>query len=291
MANESREPDAAPTDFVAAIISDPKTVPDVQLLYGYIGASSEEKCERLYLSLDLSNYVEIPMSAILHRAPATPQQDSYGGVTVWVKKDAALTYKMAPAAQALAHYFAGAIQAGGAAAWHQPVTPVAMEAAAAVRPIATRNQPQCPYPTEICTMTAGCRHLSMQCPNTAAYACAPSVIGYCGGTPAEDVAAAAAVRPIATRNQPQCPYPTEICTMTAGCRHLSMQCPNTAAYACAPSVIGYCGGTPQEAMAAAQPAAVPPVVGYTMHCGPGCAPFTVSPYPTRHLGCTTGCPW
>ena len=39
-------------------------------------------------------------------------QDPHGAVTVWVRRDAALIHKMAPAAQALAHYFAGAIQSG-----------------------------------------------------------------------------------------------------------------------------------------------------------------------------------
>ncbi len=93
------------------------------LLTGYLGASSEEAHERLYLSPDLTNYVEIPQAAILHRAPLPAEQDAHGGVTLWVKKDAALQYKMAPAAQALANYFAGAIQAGaqGAAPAAQPM--------------------------------------------------------------------------------------------------------------------------------------------------------------------------
>ena len=96
-------------DFIRQIVSDPKNVPDVMLLNGYLGASSEEGCERLYLSPDLTNYVEIPNTAILHRASLPKEQDAHGGVTLWVKKDAALQYKMAPAAQALANYFAGAI--------------------------------------------------------------------------------------------------------------------------------------------------------------------------------------
>src|SRR5262249_15441421 len=97
--------------FVRAIVSDPNSVPDVMLLYGYVGASSEAEHERLYLRIDLSNYVEIPKSAILHRAAAPTEQDPHGGVTLWVKQDAKLVYKMAPGAQALAHYFAGQIQA------------------------------------------------------------------------------------------------------------------------------------------------------------------------------------
>jgi hypothetical protein len=98
--------------FIRHIVTDPKNVPDVMLLTGYLGASSEEAHERLYLSADLTNYVEIPNTAILHQAPLPKEQDAHGGVTLWVRKDAALQYKMAPAAQALANYFAGAIQAG-----------------------------------------------------------------------------------------------------------------------------------------------------------------------------------
>jgi hypothetical protein len=89
-------------NFIRQIVSDPKNVPDVTLLTGYLGASSEEGHERLYLSPDLSNYVEIPKAAILHQVPLPAEQDAHGGVTLWVKKDAALQYKMAPAAQALA---------------------------------------------------------------------------------------------------------------------------------------------------------------------------------------------
>ena len=96
----------AAAEFVQNVVTDPKNVPDVMLLTGYPGASSEEGHERLYLSPDLSSYVEIPRTAILHQAALPKEQDAHGGVTVWVKKDAALQYKMAPAAQAMAQYFA-----------------------------------------------------------------------------------------------------------------------------------------------------------------------------------------
>jgi hypothetical protein len=120
--------------FVRAIVSDPKAVPDVMLLYGYLGASSEEDHERLYLSPDLTNYVEVPTSAILHQMAAPKEQDPNGGVTLWVKKDAALIYKMAPAAEALAYFFAGAIQAGaqGAAAAPQPTPAITIAGACTI---------------------------------------------------------------------------------------------------------------------------------------------------------------
>src|SRR5690242_19895111 len=121
MARAPRDAAADRAAFVREIVSDPKAVPDVMLLYGYLGASSEEDHERLYLSPDLTNYVEIPTSAILHQMAAPKEQDPHGGVTLWVKKDAALVYRMAPAADAVAHYFAGAIQAGAQAAAAAPI--------------------------------------------------------------------------------------------------------------------------------------------------------------------------
>jgi hypothetical protein len=116
MAQAPQQPGGDAAHFIRQVVPDPKNVPDVTLLTGYLGASSEEAHERLYLSPDLTNYVEVPKAAILHQAPLPKEQDANGGVTLWVKKDAALQYKMAPAAQALANYFAGAIQAGAQAA-------------------------------------------------------------------------------------------------------------------------------------------------------------------------------
>ena len=86
------------------------------LLNGYLGASSEEGCERLYRSPNLKQSCRrCPRRRSLNRAAMPKEQDANGGVTLWVKKDAALQYKLAPAAQALANYFAGAIQAAQAA--------------------------------------------------------------------------------------------------------------------------------------------------------------------------------
>jgi hypothetical protein len=133
MAQQPRRPSADAAPFVRDIVSDPKNVPDVILLYGYLGTSSEEGHDRLYLSPDLTNYVEVPKDGVLHQMAAPKEQDPHGGVTLWVKKDAKLTYKMSPAAQALAHYFSGAVQAAGAGTW-QAVGPWQAVGAAA-RPI------------------------------------------------------------------------------------------------------------------------------------------------------------
>jgi hypothetical protein len=115
MSPASDKPADRAAEFVDQIVDDPNNVPDVMRLYGYLGASSEEGHERLYLNPDLQYYVDAPAGAVLNRMAVPKDQDPYGATVLWVRRDAALKYKMGPAAQALANYFAGAI-AGAAAA-------------------------------------------------------------------------------------------------------------------------------------------------------------------------------
>ncbi len=154
-------------EFVRRIVNDPKSVPDVVRLEGYLGASSEDGHERLYLSADLSSYVEIPKDAILHQMDVPAAHDPHGAVVVWVKKDAALQYKMAPGPTALAHYFAGAVAAGaaagGAAAPGALPLPVSIGVACTALPAACPPPtPACPthHPTclPICTHIPACQH-------------------------------------------------------------------------------------------------------------------------------------
>jgi hypothetical protein len=157
--------------FVRQIVTDPKNVPDVMRLYGYPGASSEENHERLYLSPDLTNYVEIPANDVMHRMAVPAEQDPHGGVYLWVKKDAALIYKMAPAAQALASYFAGVIAGAAAAAgpvpqpWAAQYIPGAIGGNTLYPHVCTPQcnthypycgtvTPACTYPGSVC----GCRY-------------------------------------------------------------------------------------------------------------------------------------
>jgi hypothetical protein len=110
MAQSQQPEQAGEAEFVRRIVTDPKNVPDVMRLYGYLGASSEENHDRLYLNPDLSTYIEVPTDAIVHRMAVPTEQDLHGAAVLWVRRDAALKSKMAPAAAALAAYFTGAIQ-------------------------------------------------------------------------------------------------------------------------------------------------------------------------------------
>lgn len=48
------------------LVSDPRNPPDLSMLQGWLGASSEDKHRRLYLDPELSQSLEIPDDAIVH---------------------------------------------------------------------------------------------------------------------------------------------------------------------------------------------------------------------------------
>lgn len=236
-------PAANGDNFVRHVVPDPKNVPDVMLLYGYLGASSEEANERLYLSPDLSNYVEVPTASILHRAQSAAEQDSLGGVTLWVRKDAALKYKMAPAAeaaqQALAAYFTGAIQAGAGGAAAAPIHPTIP------LPLC---RPLCPPPTLVymCRApTAGCTH-GIECQSVQAGTCylecnVTRLACQLPQAQAQPAAAGAAVKTIA----PPCvPYTRAACTHGLHCASVGCTgaCDVSIGPACFSGACGSVGG-------------------------------------------------
>src|SRR5215510_3751435 len=69
---------------------DPKNPPDLTLLQGWLGASSEDKHRRLYLDPELSNSVEIPEDAIVHTQDIPADSSPLGGQWVWIKAEAAV---------------------------------------------------------------------------------------------------------------------------------------------------------------------------------------------------------
>ncbi len=309
-------------DFVRHIVHDPKNVPDVMLLYGYPGASSEEGHERLYLSPDLSAYVEVPNASILHRAEAPKDQDPHGGVTLWVKKDAALKYRMAPAQEAaqkaMAWYFAGALQGGAGEAGPQPLPPRTLPNAfcpPVTLPDACQVTANIHCPTRQATCVATCHAtcpphatcgatcvatcaLHVTCGVTCIATCNATCLATCVATCAQHATCGATCvatchatchytcAPICTHltpcrptfNQPECPYPTEICThVAAQCTH-AVNCPLPQAQA----AMG--GAAPQEAMGAgAQIACALGTIHQSVQiaCSLAC--------PTRYVTCTPEC--
>ena len=72
------------------LVSDPKNPPELTLLQGWLGASSEDRCRRLYLDPALAQSIEIPEDAIVHTLEIPATTSPLGGHWVWVKADAAI---------------------------------------------------------------------------------------------------------------------------------------------------------------------------------------------------------
>src|SRR5262245_49169337 len=91
------------------LVSDPKNPPELSLLQGWLGASSEDRHRRLYLDPELSQSLEIPEDAIVNTQDMPRESNPLGGTWVWVKADAAI--KQGPGIERLyARFLRGQIQ-------------------------------------------------------------------------------------------------------------------------------------------------------------------------------------
>jgi hypothetical protein len=131
MKRESDDPaEERGAEFVDKIVTDPNNVPDLMIIVGIPGKSSKDGYDRVYTDEALQNHVEVPTDDIVHRMPVPKAQNPFGFVVNWVKRGAALEYKMGPAARELASYFAGAIAGAASTGVQQPYAAFGPAAAA-----------------------------------------------------------------------------------------------------------------------------------------------------------------
>jgi hypothetical protein len=199
------------------LVSDPKNPPDLSMLQGWLGASSEEKHRRLYLDPELSQSLEIPNDAIVHTQDIPAEVNPLGGSWVWVKADAAI--KQGPGLERLyARFLRGQIQqdffaaAGGAGAG----------AGAGTVGAPGTNPVICPVPT------------IFNCPTRQTW-CRPSVFTICPSQltvcPSQQLAVC-----------PTRPVICQVATATVQCvPSVAVQCPTR--FAC-PSAVDACPSAP-----------------------------------------------
>lgn len=94
---------------VAKLVSDPAAPPKTALLSGFIGASSEKGHTRVYLDPELSAWVDVPDTAILHTEPMAESVSPLGGSYVWIARDAEVVHGPAAADAARGRFFEGPI--------------------------------------------------------------------------------------------------------------------------------------------------------------------------------------
>lgn len=72
--------------FVRALVPDPSNLPDAVFLSGFVGRSSREGFWRLYLTVDLNEFIEFHEADVLHAQPIGSPDSALSGQAVWVKR-------------------------------------------------------------------------------------------------------------------------------------------------------------------------------------------------------------
>jgi hypothetical protein len=285
-------------DFIKKIVKDPSAPPDVLMLTGFLGDSSEEGHTRLYFDTQLSTFVEIPNDAILHVHDLPKDQSPLGEKYVWIQRDAMLVHGKVGPERMRAKFLEGPIAQAfaGAAAGGTAVLPTIFQscpgpATLACPSLACPTQANCPSvacptlaacpslicPTQVaCPTQANCP--SVACPTLAA---CPSLI-----CPTQVACPTQANCPsVACPTLAACPSlacPTLACPTLGGCPTFG-GCPSVA---CGPQQPGYqqqmlYSGYPEAAQAAAYQAGIGGAVSHVyptvfctiwcqtlFHCGP-----------------------
>lgn len=92
MADQPVKPPSEPSGgFVARLVPDPSSPPDLKLLVGYPGDAAEKGSVRLYASPDLSAWWDIPESDVAQRQPLPG--DPLGAEILWVRSEAQPSYQ------------------------------------------------------------------------------------------------------------------------------------------------------------------------------------------------------
>jgi hypothetical protein len=88
-------PELAEDALVSALVPDPAQLPDVLCIVGLLGRSDRAGAWRLYLTADLTHYIEVDEADVLHARPVGSPEDAFGGQAVWVKRTAKLQHSVA----------------------------------------------------------------------------------------------------------------------------------------------------------------------------------------------------
>jgi hypothetical protein len=105
---EGQQMDLTPDHITERLVSDPSQPADATVLSGFLGRSSREGHERLYLDLELRSYVEVPRDAILHRERVGSEDSPMGqGTRLWVRSGTRLTHQVAQPQMVQAEFLSG----------------------------------------------------------------------------------------------------------------------------------------------------------------------------------------
>jgi len=106
------EPNLNTDVLVEHLVADPSRIPDVTVLTGFLGPTSQPGHHRLYTNLQLDQFYEIADEDILHTEQRDPGRSSPAGTTVWVRREATIKHcVVGKARQMQAGFLKGALAA------------------------------------------------------------------------------------------------------------------------------------------------------------------------------------
>lgn len=103
-------PEQKPDELAAELAPDPAKLPDLVVLRGYLGKSTQAGFSRLYVDVGFSEFVEVADEDVLARR-SLADQDGLGGTMLWVKRTATVLRAAVCIAQEHAAFLTGAITA------------------------------------------------------------------------------------------------------------------------------------------------------------------------------------
>jgi hypothetical protein len=100
-----------PDAITERLVPDPSHVPDVRVVAGFLGNTTREGYWRLYLTADLTTYIEFRQEDVVHSEQLKPEDSPLGGTVVWIKRDANVRRIRTTSREAQADFLQGAIKA------------------------------------------------------------------------------------------------------------------------------------------------------------------------------------
>ena len=93
----------------ADLVPDPTQVPELKILFGFLGKSPRDGYWRLYPTAELNVYDEFSAEDVVHYQRLNATQSPLGGTFVWLNRDAKVQHTQTGTRQAQAGFLQGEI--------------------------------------------------------------------------------------------------------------------------------------------------------------------------------------
>ncbi|WP_447403018.1 hypothetical protein ACE1MS_23425 (plasmid) [Lysinibacillus sp. fkY74-1] len=98
-----------PDELIEELVGNKSLPPDVKTLVGFLGQSDCAEYWRLYLTLELNEFLEIPTDDIIYSQSLKTDHNPLGGSLVWVKNDSKIRHARLTPLQAQLDFLKGGI--------------------------------------------------------------------------------------------------------------------------------------------------------------------------------------